>query len=275
MVAYLTFLLYTDNVRSIYTYLTMVLTDSIFIGVDTTSGRKAYSYAALDGEMNVVALADAELDEFASFLDDHKSPVVAINAPSHVNKGLVRVKLEEQGQNPHQLRGVDLRLAEYELRDRGIAVSATSAREVSCPAWVQAGFELYKKLAGMGFSFYPDSQAPRQMLETHPHACYCALLGAIPLSKPTLEGRLQRELVLFEHGLRIKDPMTFFEEITRFKLLNGALPVELVHSPEELDALVAAYTAWVAMNKPSDLIQFGSRPEGLISLPVPALKDKY
>jgi hypothetical protein len=200
---------------------------------------------------------------------------VAVNAPSHVNRGIVKKNLEKQSLTPHQLRGVDLRVAEYELRERGIAVSGTGAREVLCPAWVQMGFELYGKLSKFGFKPHPDEGASHQWLETHPHAGFCALLGQIPLPKPTLEGRLQRELILYEHRVGIKDPMDFFEEITRHKLMLGILPMELVHLPEQLDALAAAYTAWLASNKPAEVTRVGNKQEGFITLPIATLKERY
>ncbi len=253
----------------------MLFTDSVCVGIDTTSGRKAFTYAALDRDLNLIALAEAELEEVAAFLGGQKSATVAVNAPSHVNAGFVRKALEKQSLTPHVMRGVDIRMAEYELRERGIALSGTGSREMLCPAWVQVGFALYRKLAKLGFKPYPEEGESYQWLETHPHACFSVLLGRPPLAKPTLEGRLQRELILFENGVRIKDPMDFFEEITRHKLMNGILPLELVHYPEQLDALVAAYTAWLAIVKPFELTRLGNKQEGFITLPAPVLKEKY
>jgi hypothetical protein len=101
------------------------------------------------------------------------------------------------------------------------------------------------------------------------------LLGQLPLPKPTLEGRLQRQVALFEHGEGIKDPMEFFEEITRHKLLHGIFPMELVYAAEELDALIAAYLAWCVINSPQDMIFIGDKQEGQIALPVAGLKENY
>jgi hypothetical protein len=248
---------------------------SLYVGIDTTSGHKAFTYAALDHGMNVIALAEAELDEMVDFLAGQPAAVVAVNAPSHVNLGLVRKSLETHTPGPHQLRGVDLRVAEYQLRERGIAVSATSSRQSQCPAWVQIGLEIYGQMSRLDYQPYPVDGSPRQWLETHPHAAFCVLLGRIPLPKPSLEGRIQRELVLFERGVGIKDPMYFFEEITRHKMLSGVLPVELLHQPEQLDALMAAYTAWLAAEKPAEVTRVGTAQEGFIHLPVAQMKESY
>ncbi len=253
----------------------MLFTDSVFVGVDTASGHKAFTYAALDRDLNVVALADAEMEEMAAFLGGQKSAVVAINAPSHVNQGLVKKNLELESLTPHFIRGADLRMAEYDLRERGIAVSGTGSQESLCPAWAQLGFALYKRIARMGFKSFPQEGATHVWLETHPHACFCVLLGGMPLSKPSLEGRLQRALILHERGVKIRDPMVFFEEITRHKLLNGQLPYDLIYTAEELDAVIAAYTAWLAAEKPREVTQVGHKQEGFITLPASVLKSKY
>ena len=253
----------------------MLFIDSVFVGIDPTSGHKSFTYAALDRGLNLVALSEGEMEDVMAFLGGQESAIVAVNAPSRVNHGLVRKNLEKQSLTPHILRGVDMRVAEHELRERGIAVSGTGARESLCPAWVQAGFALYGKLSKMGFKSYPEEGASYQWLETHPHAAFCVLLGESPLQKSTLEGRLQRELLLYENGVRIKDPMDFFEEVTRHKLMRGILPMELVRLPEQLDALVAAYTAWLATEKPNEVTRIGHKQEGFITLPAASLKEKY
>ena len=252
----------------------MLFSHTSFIGIDPTAGRKPFTFAALDAECRLLSLEGCELDEVLAFVGRQEAATVAVNAPSAPNIGLVKKKLEAQSLT-HYPRGGGMRLAEYELRGRGIVVSPTPGRAESCPEWMQLGFILYRKLAGMGFQPYPAENATHQWLETHPHAAFCTLLGQLPLSKPTLEGRLQRQLALYEMGVGIKDPMDFFEEITRHRLVKGILPVEVIYTPEQLDALVAAYTAYVAANKPDEILFIGEKEEGRIALPVGELKERY
>lgn len=101
------------------------------------------------------------------------------------------------------------------------------------------------------------------------------MLGQLPLPKPTLEGRLQRQSALYENGVGIRDPMEFFEEITRRKLLHGVLPMDLVYASEELDTLMAAYMAFCVVNCPQEMILVGDPQEGQIALPVTKLKERY
>lgn len=252
----------------------MLFTDSVFVGIDPTSSHKSYTYAALDKGMNPVALADGELDDVTAFLAGHSSAIVAINAPSGVNRGLVREKKKEMFK-PLKTRASGFRMAELELRNRGITVSGTPSTVSVCPAWMQAGFTLYRKLEKMGFKKYPTENAPHQILETQPHAAFCVMAGTIPQPKPSLEGKIQRQLLLYEAGVRIKDPMDFFEEITRHKMLKGIWPHDLLYLSEQLDAIVAAYTAWLSIHKPENISIIGDPAEGLIILPEKNLKEKY
>ena len=91
----------------------------------------------------------------------------------------------------------------------------------------------------------------------------------------SLEGRLQRQLVLHSQGLDIPDPMRFFEEITRYRIIKGMLPLEVLYEARKLDALAAAFTAWVAATAPSEVTLLGHPDEGLMVLPVSELKPRY
>ena len=254
----------------------MISEKTLYFGVDPASVEKDFSYAVLDNNLNLIELADADISELITLLDEGDSAFVAVNAPLQVNLGLVKQKLEEESPNlSHSLRGVDIRLAEYELREHGITVTGTPSHEEYCPAWMRAGFALYQELSNIGFTFYGKEDAKRQVLETQPYACFCALLGGTPLSKPTLEGRLQRQLLLNDKGLRINDAMEFFEEITRFKLMKGILPTDVLYSPEKLDVLVAAYLAWLVGNQPDEVIRIGDQKEGQVVLPAKELENKY
>ena len=110
--------------------------------------------------------------------------------------------------------------------------------------------ELIKKLPQVDFKLFLPMQESRQWLETNAQDCFRILSGHKLLPRRSLEGRLQRSAILNEQGLRIKDPVDLFEEITRYKLIQGILPLEDLPSSNGLDALVAAYLAWMSFNRP-------------------------
>jgi predicted RNA binding protein YcfA (HicA-like mRNA interferase family) len=253
----------------------MLLADSAFVGIHPSSGHKSFTYAALNKDLNLFTLAEGEVNDVTTFIAKQGPVTVAIDSSAGINRGLVREITKKRAVTPNQIRRTDLRMAEHELRERGIAVTKTAASVASCPIWMQAGFELYRKLEKMGLQKYPKKGSDHQVLETHSHACFCALVGHAPLARLSLEGRLQRQIILYECGVRIKDPMDFFEEITRYKIAKGIWPTELLYLPDQLDALAAAYTAWLATEKQGKLTGVGDEREGRIILPVTELKDKY
>jgi hypothetical protein len=256
----------------------MLFDSATFIGVDPSGGRKPFTYAALDGERKLLALGDGEIEEVLAFLGGQRSAFVAVNAPSQTNKGLVKQEEVKRSLAPlHQPgRGAEMRLSEHVLREHGIVVANTPSRPDIAPTWMQMGFTFYQRLATMGYISYPEgSEATHQWMETHPHAVFCVMLGQVPLQKHSLEGRLQRQLILYEGGVCIQDPMGFFEEVTRHRLLKGSLPLDHLYQPGELDALAAAYTAFTAAKHPNQVSLIGSPEEGRIIVPVPELKLKY
>ena len=253
----------------------MLNSETIFLGIDPTSGRNTFTYAALDKDLGLRTLADADLGNLMDYIRGFEQVVLAINAPSGINRGLVRQKMKREVGGSHKIRGADMRLAEFELRERGISVSGTPGNIGMCSGWVQSGFDLYQNLLQSGFRKYPQNDRSLQVLETHPHACFTVMAGCLPLPKPSLEGKLQRQLLLHDHGVQIRDPMDFFEEVTRYKMAQGIWPTELLYLPEQLDALVAGYSAWMAINKPDQISMVGDEREGMIFLPESSLKDKY
>jgi predicted nuclease with RNAse H fold len=252
----------------------MPIINKTFVGIDPSGGRHTFTFAALDEDCQLVTLASGELEELFAFLRGLKATVTAVNAPHSTNQGLVRRMMEEKDSIPGHLRGSDLRMAEYKLRERGISISPTPSRTEACAAWMQTGFNLYKELEDAGYKPYPSEDAVNQWMETQPHAAFCALIGQNLLPKPTLEGRLQRQLALYERGININDPMSYFEEITRHRLLKGILPTESIYSAEELDALVAAFAAYLASNHPEEVNWVGDIQEGRIFLPVSEIRHE-
>jgi hypothetical protein len=114
-----------------------------------------------------------------------------------------------------------------------------------------------KQIAQSGFKSSSKKENPKQPFETNTRDCYRNWIGQTPLPRRSLEGRLQRALVLYEQGLRIDDPMEIFEEITRYKLIRGIFRLESIYSSKELDALAAAYLAWLSANRPERIALTG------------------
>lgn len=251
----------------------------IYLGIDPTAGRRPATLAALDDDLRVVHLGAMDADGIVAFVESHPGAVVAVDAPQSPNRGLMRRPDVRRrfGLAPRSRTFGQWKVCEYELRRRNLRIYNTPSAASAAPAWMRAGFALYHRLSQLGFGFFRQGDAPpeKMMIEVHPHACFAVLLGHRPLLKANLEGRLQRQMVLYLEGLDLRNPVHTLEEITRQHLLSGSLPLDGLHNHDELDALAAAFTAYLVHQKPARVCQVGDPVEGLITLPAAGLKDRY
>ncbi len=258
----------------------MLFNQMTYIGIDPTAGQRPFSYAALDQERRPVAISEGHLDEVLAFAAGQQQAVVAVCSPRHPNRGVMAKREIRQSLTPQPSSGswMDFRVADYLIRQHKIIIPQTYSREEACPQWMQNGFHLYRQLESYGYEVYSPGNNlddyPLQIMEVYPHACFTVLLGVLPFAKHTLEGRIQRQLVLLENEVKVPDPMTLFDEFTPHNLLHGILPLKFLNKSEELDAVVAAYTAWVAINQAAQFSLVGDVDEGQIGLPG-LLKEKY
>ncbi|MBN1536930.1 MAG: DUF429 domain-containing protein [Anaerolineales bacterium] len=255
----------------------MLFNQSTFLGIDPTAGKRPLTYVAIDQGLNILSICHGSIDETLAFVAGQASAVIAVCAPNRPNMGLmqqdeVRARLIPP---PRLGRWINYRVAEYQLRCRHITIPQTPAEESKCPRWMKMGFKIFQRLEKLGYQPYPSDNDPHQYLEVYPHASYTVLLEKSPYPKHSLEGRLQRQLILYENNINVADPMRFLEEITRHRILTGSLPLDLLLSAEELDALVAAFTAWWIVNHPDQSTSVGDTQEGLIFVPTGALKTRY
>ena len=254
--------------------------DMVYIGIDPTTNRRPMDYAILNQDLDLVARGQGKLNEVVDVVRAYASAVVAIDAPQSPNGGHMANpdRRAQLGLPPASTKWANYKVCEYELRRRGIKLYNTPGEIEALPKWMKLGLELYDALRKEGYQAYqPGSVAPKQYLEVHPHATYTVLLGHIPMRKDSLEGRMQRQLLLYREKVEVPDPMEVLEEITRHHLLEGALSLPQLYTHDELDALSSAYTAQVAARHPERATCVGDPAEGQIIVPVaPAdFKDAY
>jgi hypothetical protein len=250
-----------------------------FIGIDLFSRgsgqRKTFTYAGLDAGLKLLAISRGSLKDLLAYVSGQSEAFVAINAPRQPNQGLMGQPEVRQRLAPAPSDGswLDVRMADYQLNLGGIAAAVTPAGAETSPAWMRAGFDLYRRLVEFGYQVFPAAGAPRQLLEVQPLASFAVWLGQLAAPRESLEGRMQRQLCLVEQRVKLADPLELFEEITRFRVLKGILPFKDIHTPAELDALGAALTAFTAAEHPEQMTLLGDPAEGQVVLPglLPAL----
>ncbi len=248
----------------------------VYVGVEIlkTPGRlrRAFIYAALDANRELIAIGHGDRNEVLAYLGGQQCALAAINAPRRVNTGVVNQSATVQQELPLQktTHRINARLCEYQLREKGFTIDTTPDKTKNCLRWTQRGFDLYRRLSAFGYQpLIGRAERKRYTLETHPDAIFWCLLGQKQPLPASLEGRLQRQLLLYDAGMPVADAMDFFVEITRYKLIQGELPDQNIHSFEELNALAAAMIAWQAAYKPESIEFLGDRDEGQIVLPLP------
>jgi predicted nuclease with RNAse H fold len=257
----------------------MLFDEAVFIGIDATAGDRPLPFAALDSDLRLVAQDCADLEDVLAFAAGQSAAVAAVDAPQGPPTGLLQRSDVRRGLGlpPDGSTWSGWRVCEFGLRRRGIRVANTPSMMALAPGWVQRGQQLHKRIKGLGFRTFVAGEpaSERMLLELHPNAAFTALLERQPLPKNTLEGRLQRQLLLFLKGVDIPNPMRALEEITRHHILTGHLPLDDLLEPGELDALMGAYTAYLAALYPEQICQEGDSAEGLITLPVSELQAAY
>jgi len=257
----------------------MLFHDAVFIGINPTAGKRPIQYVALDNNKRLIVHEQGDLEQVLAFLASFESAVVAVDAPQGLNKGWMKKPdvRRSYGLQPGGRTWAQWRVCEYELRRRNIRLYNTPDRLAQTKNWVQVGIALFRRAKDMGYRLFEigESSTLRVLIEGRAHTGYAALLEQRPFPKDTLEGRLQRQLMLFVEGLGIPNPLHVLEEVTRHHLLTGHLPLDDLRDHESLDTCITAYIAYLAGMEPDRVCQVGEPEEGLITLPVPKLKDFY
>ena len=242
----------------------------VYVGIDIIRSagrlRRAFVYTALDADLSLLALGCGDEDEVLAYLGGQQAGIAAINAPRQPNTGAARGAAAAQNDPP-----LNARLCEGLLQEEGFKIDFTPDKVKACPGWMRRGFDLYRQLAAFGYLPFPNQDGQLTTLETCADAVYWRLLNHHTPLPESLEGRLQRQLILREVGLPVPDAMDFFMEITRFRLIHGDLPDENIYSFEELNALTAAFIAWKAAHQPDLVNLLGDADEGQIALPIQPL----
>lgn len=236
----------------------------IFFGIDIRNQPVPYTYLALDATNQPVASGKCDRDDLLAVIASFEPVRVAINAPLNLNIGLLRrggKKKSFPGRYPN------MRAIEYAFAQHDIPIYHTPDEMRKCHLFMKLGIRLGRILTQQDFKRFPVEDTPKQFMEVPADVAYWALSSADIVDETNLIGRLQRQLILYDLYLPVKNPMNFFEEVTRYRLKHGLIPEEPVLSTEELNAWITAYTALLTVRTPEKIKILGNTEEGEIVLP--------
>jgi hypothetical protein len=247
----------------------------VFAGVDLSDSRRGLTVALLSPRLDVLCLKVQSPEETVGELAARTEIIIAVNGPLHPCAAIAEPD-PPAGDPPRKSLARRTRAADGELSRRGIPVRRPPVRESDAPAWMRCGFDLARQLAARGFAGGKEgSTAARVLLETHPAACAAVMLGRLPYGRGALEGRIQRQLVLLRERVGLTDPMDALEELTAHHILSGQMELKGILGASELDALLAAFTAWRVHARPDSVAWLGDDADGWLCLPAKDLLEKY
>ncbi len=225
---------------------------------------KEFMVAVLDEELNICQLTCFEIKEVMHLTGELKPKVIAVDAPYKLSQGLMNNpnyrKTLKKGLRGHYNK----RVCEYEISRRNMQIYSTPqhiALLKDLKEWMWSGFALYKLIEEAGYlpiTRLSIEQSDLGFVEVFSHSAYVSLLHHIPSKKETQVGQRERIEALQKKGIK---------EIERWLLNSKQM------QPAKLDALVAAYTAYLTARKQVTFV--GELVEGEITLPTLTLKDTY
>jgi hypothetical protein len=250
-----------------------------FIGLSVISARKPLHVVVLDAEMRTLFAGMLPLAQALEQIDKYPQAVCAIDTPLGVNQGIlagVNGRLR-YGLPANATLWQDFRVCEFMIAQAGMKIANTPPPDVPASVRTQLGWQVVEALRQLGFVNYRPGifDSARQLVETHPESAYTVCLGHLPRPKSHLFGQLQRQMVLYDVGLDVQNPLRLFDEISRQQVLLGKWQLQEILPVEQMDAHMAAYTAWLAMENSGQLSLLGDPLEGQIALPMSPLKRKY
>jgi hypothetical protein len=193
---------------------------------------------ALDGDCRLLALGQSRLKDLLAYIAGQSAVVLAVNAPAPGQAGAAgQESLFPLNELPCGSGG------ELEATVRAAQVAGDG---VKVSPRLRNAAVLYGYVKELGFRFYPAEEELRQVLATDSETAYRTWVGKRLYEARSLEGRMQRQMILSQQRLPINNPMDFLEEVTPRKLVQGSLPLEKIAPAGELQAWMAANVAWLA-----------------------------
>lgn len=237
--------------------------DICFVGLDVNSRSPYYTVIGIDTTMTSLFDLSGDWEDIEPCLAEYPHIIIAINSPVQSNTGFLtqsQKKKHKPGKWP------DVRCIEYELEEYGAPIYHTPKKKSNLLAAQLHGFHLIERLKAAGFTTN-DHQSGKMYLEVPSETAFWSIDRKPLYEEFSFIGRIQRQLLLLELGIKLPDPMDFFEELTSFKLLTGKAPLDMIFELPRLNAWINAFTAAKIKKNPSRIARFGYPQEGFLYLP--------
>jgi hypothetical protein len=238
-----------------------------FVGIDVQAALKPFYYTALNADLETIACGHGRMADVLAYLAGQTSAVIAVNGPIWAPQAVtVSSQGDLFGGQQNTIDGSH-RWVDSVLSTRGYPIIFVPSAWKKAPVWMERSLELAAEMKRLGYVVSGNPAAARLFFETNTDAAYHQITGNSPYDSRSLEGRLQRQLILYEFGFPLQDPMAFLEEFTRHRLRTSNVPLNQIGVAHELRSLTAAVIAWLLDNRPETLEHLGQSGEPEIILP--------
>lgn len=237
--------------------------DTCYIGLNVNSRSPYYTVRGIDSHTTSLFELSGNWDEISMKLNEYDKIILAVNTPISPNKGFLT---QSQRKKHKPGKWPDVRRIEYELEEYGAPIYHTPKKKSNLLAAQHHGFKLIENLLETGFRQFGD-EGEKVFLEVPSETAFWSFECKPLFTEESFIGQIQRQIMLLELGIDLPDPMDFFEELTRFKLLTGNAPLEMILETPSLNAWINAFTALQLHKNPSRITQLGYSQEGFLYLP--------
>ncbi len=211
----------------------------LFIGVDPDVQRNAYCMAVLDEERKILALSTEKLRSVYAYLAGVTQGIVGINA-------LIRYQHSRRTARPDRIDKPHFQSAAERKKPIPDSDPSTAApsRLGGKVVTLQEGIE------SLGYNPIAKKGSPRRFFLSKAEEVFQDIVSGRLLPPGGDASRWQRQLLLLEQEIPLPDVMQYFEEVTRFRILQGTLSEELVYQHTELNAILLSWLGWLESFQP-------------------------
>lgn len=206
----------------------------LFIGIDPAVQRNEYSMAVLDEERKVLALSTEKPRSVYAYLAGVTQGTVGINALARYQHRERTARLDPSDK-PHFQSGAERR-KHIPASNSPTASPSTLNRKV---VMLQEGIQR------LGYSPIAKKGSSRRFFLSQADEVFQDIASGKLLAPSGDASRWQRQLLLLEQEIPLPDVMQYFEEVTRFRILQGTLSEDLVYQHPELNAILLAWLGWL------------------------------
>ena len=215
----------------------------LFIGIDPAGKRNKYCMAVLDGDKKIQVLSIEKLHSVYAYLAGVDHCIVGLGSIAkyqHTERHVCK--------NPLDKLHFPVKYAQKEDTRAGVR-KTKNQRPLSDEV-----LTIQKGIQKLEYAPVSDEKQPKRFFLSRTDEVFRQIASGSLLPLGTDASRWQRQLLLLDQEIPLPDVMQYFEEVTRFRILQGNLPEEMIYQHAELNAILLSWLGWLATFEPARVL---------------------